>query len=149
MLLCQLHAKVSSAHLDRFHSQGSVILRGLVNNCYASNALAAAAGIACRLLKSPGCRLIYNMNEISSQDVVEVCFAFHEQNFCVGNQAVYYLNAGDAWVHNTVICQPSLTKYSFQAATADSPGLTFLDPFYGSRGETPTTVVQWSKGTIF
>jgi hypothetical protein len=25
----------------------------------------------------------------------------------------------------------------------------FADPFFGTRGETPTTVIQWSKGTIF
>ena len=30
-----------------------------------------------------------------------------------------------------------------------SSRVDFVDPLYGTRGETPTTVIQWSKGTIF
>ena len=42
-------------------------------------------------------------------------------------------------------------KISFLVAStaADDPFATFVDPLFGARGETPTTVVQWSKGTIF
>lgn len=38
--------------------------------------------------------------------------------------------------------------FIFTSSSLDTDN-TFTDRFYGSRGETPTTVVQWSKGTIF
>ena len=81
--------KVSSAHLDQFHPQGSVILRNTLRSSISdSNVLAAAAGIVCRLLESPGCRLISDAIETSSQDVVEVGFSFVEQGLGRGDQAV-------------------------------------------------------------
>jgi hypothetical protein len=141
--------KVSSAHLDQFRSQGSVILRGILTAPVdESSALAAAAGLACRLLDSPGCRPITEANGSNNQDIVDVGFSFTEQTLGVGNEALY-LRDGDAWVSEKNVNQQSQTKYSFEAATKESPELTFLDPQNGARGETPTTVIQWSKGTIF
>ncbi|GAX09988.1 hypothetical protein FisN_11Lh019 [Fistulifera solaris] len=141
--------KVSSAHLDQFRSQGSVILRGILNcPVNKSSAIAAAAGLACRLLDSPGCKLMTDANGSHNEDVVEVGFSFTEQTLDVGNGALY-LRDGDAWVSEKNINHPSLTKYSFEAASKESPDLAFLNPLHGARGETPTTVAQWSKGTIF
>jgi hypothetical protein len=36
-----------------------------------------------------------------------------------------------------------------EVCTKEDQDAIFLDPLYGTKGETPTTVVQWSKGTIF
>lgn len=143
--------KVSSAHLDQFRTQGSVILRSILSshvNVSNIDALAAAAGIACRLLESPGCRLISDLNECSGQALVEIGFSHTEQTHENSNQSLY-LKDGDALVQKKVTRRPYLTNYLFEACAAKSPELTFFDPLYGTRGETPTTVVQWSKGTIF
>jgi hypothetical protein len=113
--------KVSSAHLNQFRTQGSVILRGILTSpVNESRALAAAAGLACRLLDSPGCRLISDANGSHNRDVVEVSFSFKEQTLDVGNEALYFRD-GDVWVSEKNINHPSLTKYSFEAATKESP----------------------------
>lgn len=43
----------------------------------------------------------------------------------------------------------SLYTFYIEACTEDDEKAMFKDRLYGTRGETPTTVVQWSKGTIF
>lgn len=44
-----------------------------------------------------------------------------------------------------------MAKVMHFRAVADKMGesATYRDPLFGSRGATPTTVIQWSKGTIF
>ena len=48
--------KVSSAHLNMFRTGGSVTIRKVLNSD--GTLISAAAGIACRLLESPACRVV-------------------------------------------------------------------------------------------
>lgn len=38
--------------------------------------------------------------------------------------------------------------YSFIPCSKSDKRATFIDKFHGSRGERPTSVIQWSKGTF-
>lgn len=118
--------KVSSAHLDLFRAQGSVIIRQV-----GEDNLSAAAGIACRLLGSPACRLTETPS--TSDTVVAITVDSSD------------LQAGDMWARKGVYESALL----FEPAAADDSLRTFVDPLFGTRGETPTTVIQWSKGTVF
>ena len=40
-------------------------------------------------------------------------------------------------------------KEELSACQGDDDHALFRDTLFGTRGETPTTVIQWSKGTIF
>jgi hypothetical protein len=130
--------KLSSAHVDFFRSHGSVILRQVVDN--PSNALSAAAGIACRVLEAPACRLVTGIETIT--EGVEILVA----DGC--NDSTGSLAAGDMLARKSTGGVSNESVFVFQAVAPEDPSVTFVDPLYGSRGETPTSVFQWSKGTI-
>lgn len=160
--------KISSAHLGAFQSNGIVTIRNLFRGCVSeSYALSVAAGLACRLLRSAGC-IYQSLNPISSQ------LSYHEKIYIVlkndesestyeqsFQEQTYYgggpLSIGDALVikideNNMNDYQTTSNKsghYTFIPCFNSNQAATFIDKFHNSRGETPTTVLQWSKGTIF
>ena len=143
---------ISSAHYDKFMTDGSIVLRRVVNSMNDSDddMISAAAGIACRLCSSPACQYAINENnptihiaipktETGASTLEQLCFAD--------------LGVGDAFVTTRPDALPSTSNdvevATLQACNQESPNAIFVDPLYGTRGETPTTVIQWSKGTIF
>ena len=55
-------------------------------------------------------------------------------------------SAQDIWVTTSVL---SSHGWVFEACEVSHPECVWADPLFGTRGTTPTSVVQWSKGTIF
>jgi hypothetical protein len=103
--------------------------------------ISAAAGIACRLLESPACRMLKKPTDASIAIVVGDNEGSHPD-----------LSDGDLLILQSLQDDNSPPfRIFFEAAQADdtSHPVTFHDPLFGTRGDTPTSVLQWSKGTIF
>ena len=138
--------KVSSAHLNNFVTSGSIILRRVVSNLNDDGTiLSAAAGLACQLLQSPACRP--SSTPLSTtRDTVKIIIPRVD----VGD-----VGPGDCLAAIASISDDRLSDannsflYMLEACAADDPNALFVNRLHGSRGETPTSVVQWSKGTIF
>ena len=170
--------KLSSAHIDSFRSNQFVLLRntlGIVpgNSDFASNSLqdsqqviSVAAGLACRLLNSPACRRVYPGENHSQSNPSRVGVHIFlpvteiERNKCASflsqlNLITY--GGGDMMLGDAhMVATHVLTKtnhlswcYTFVPCDKGDAANIFVDRFYGTRGETPTSVIQWSKGTIF
>ena len=145
--------KISSAHWDNFQSTGSIVLRRMVGNNN-NDTRSVAVGVACRLLEAPACRHDVATTPTGSDDtterVVQVLVATRDTT--IGEQ--WDLQAGDVWAQQCDNLHPTASsdgcqEYRFVATTAEDPAADYVDPLFGMRGETPTSVVQWSKGTIF
>jgi hypothetical protein len=116
-------------------------------------ALSGMAGIACQLLKSPACKLS-NPNSSSLNGNVP---ALHIRMPLLDDPSSD-LAAGDCLArliprHDKAESRQHHEETSFifvfeQCQENDANAL-FVNRLFGSRGETPTTIVQWSKGTIF
>ena len=123
--------RVSSAHLDLFRSQGSVTLRQV-----GPDTISAAAGIACRLLEAPACRMLKKPTDTGIAIVVGDNEGSHPD-----------LSDGDLLVLQSLQDDNSPPfRIFFEAVRADdtSRPVTFRDPLFGTRGDTPTSVLQWS-----
>jgi hypothetical protein len=165
--------RVSSAHLGIFKTTGAVTLRRVLDRddkLEKTKVLSATAGIACRVLETPACRLVRE-NELddcirTNADIVEIVVSSGKVlgqgdhgNVAAGggdlalgdvlarsvNDAVSRRCSGSA---SSSSSSPEGESYIFTSVLSDDPVAVFVDPLYGSRGETPTTVVEWSKGTI-
>jgi hypothetical protein len=159
--------KVSSAHVDAFESSEMVTIRQ-VNHCHdAKNTTecskAVAAGLACRLLGSSavkecipssitnqnnGVHIFLPSSKEESQRVMNVLESDMTSSFYGGGS----LNVGDAFISTPSLfqCIPSSDNlFSFLPCDSTDKDVIFVDRFHGSRGKTPTSVIQWSKGTIF
>jgi hypothetical protein len=129
-----------------------------------------AAGIACRLLSSPAVRWFVSpqsgsIQDNSSGETNETTWATSdllqmylpmspEEVVCLaGGGGGGELTPGAIWARRVVVDDDVVHGdhqcLFFQPVAADDPSAIFVDPLYTKRGETPTTVVQWSKGTIF
>ena len=164
--------KLSSAHIDSFRSNHFVLLRNtlatLPNNLSSNslqspeNIFSVAAGIACRLLHSPACCFI-EPSQSSSYKGVNVFLPGTEEErvkcatFLENLNSVTYgggdIMVGDAYVvlknDSSIDASVSSFCYAFAPCEKEDVACCFVDRFHGTRGETPTTVLQWSKGTIF
>lgn len=157
--------KLSSAHLSAFESSGIVTIRQ-VNKCQDSQDAtdcfkSVATGLACRLLGSraikefnPSCNhpsgvhVFLSKSEEETQRVMNILESEMKSSFYGGGS----LNVGDAFIFSNGLVQiiPSSSDlYSFLPCEITDSDVIFEDRFYGLRGQTPTSVVQWSKGTIF
>lgn len=60
------------------------------------------------------------------------------------------LNAGDVFATTgNLAVQASICAWrKYTACPIDNSAAVFVDSLHGSKGETPTTVIQWSKGTV-
>ena len=164
--------KVSSAHLENFLAQGSIVLRRMVvinddnddandENSTTQHTFSVAAGIACRLLQAPACRRwsgSIREATTTNNNILHVFVAKRDISDTSMGCGGGYLGKGDVWccTHTHESLDEDSNKhgtamdvYHFVATTANDPRADHVDPLYGTRGETPTTVIQWSKGTIF
>lgn len=58
------------------------------------------------------------------------------------------MNVGDAFAFSmTLTVEPN--SRDLLVCDISDERVIFSDKFYDSRGQTPTSVIQWSKGTIF
>ena len=144
--------RVSSAHLNMFQTGGSVIIRKVVGD---GDCGSAAAGVVCRLLESPACRVTSPMTKTQKSVHILLPATQEEAEAISTGQRMSedsdYLSQGDLYVVRQVNsdCLASGPWLCFVACDAADKRACFVDRLYGTRGETPTTVVQWSKGTIF
>jgi hypothetical protein len=130
--------------------------------------ISVAAGLACRLLHSSACRLIRPVENSSPSSssrgvggvhvflpVTEVertnCATFLSQlNFVTYGGGEIMVGDANVVTTNALIDSNSLSCcYTFAPCEKGDAAVCFVDQFHGTRGETPTTVIQWSKGTIF
>lgn len=134
-------SKVSSAHVNSFLQNGAIVIRNVLPSSI-NEATVLARAVVCRLLEAPACCI--SPDGVSSD--VFVLFPSRQitvLGFDVGPNDVLVVSANDVgtmdaqW--NEALC----------ACSSDEEGAIFKDSLYGTRGETPTTVIQWSKGTIF
>jgi hypothetical protein len=131
--------------------------------------LSAATGLACRLLEMPACRLVAQ-NELLDGidgDIVEIVVSSGKSighgdhgggnaagggDLARGDVLARRLNnaapRGQCSASYTLLRGGDSSSYIFTAALVDDHAAVFVDPLFGSRVVTPTTVVEWSKGTI-
>ena len=183
--------KVSSAHLQNFISSGSIILRQIIvdddtddgdhQNTDDEIVLASAtAGIACRLLQCPACKLVPSSSSTmattttsATGDDLMVRVTVHipsnnnNNSDDYNDDDTYGLLPGDCHVElitaknmdslvttasknqKVYIWKACSSNADYDETSTDDSSITYVDRLYGTRGETPTTVIQWSKGTIF
>ena len=137
-------SKVSSAHINSFQQNGIIVVRNVLSNT--NNDLAACA-VACRLLRAPACA------KASSKNSKESVYLFFEQKTSRETTILSFeLGPADVLVAEVGIAS-SVQGIDWKAALipcqASDPAAIYVDDLFGKKGETPTTVVQWSKGTIF
>lgn len=159
--------KVSSAHVDAFESSEMVTIRQVYHCHDDKNARecskSVAAGLACRILGSSavkecipssttnqngGVHIFLPTSDEESQKVMNVLESEMISSFYGGGS----LNVGDAFISTRSLfqCIPSSDNlFSFLPCDSTDKDVIFVDRFHGSRGNTPTSVIQWSKGTIF
>ena len=108
-----------------------------------SNAiLSAAAGIACQLLQSPACKKA----EASSWSSTSQCVRIYVPLFDSGDWSPGDCQA--TLVSGKMTLEEDKNIVLLEACETNDPKTVFVDRLFGTRGETPTTVIQWSKGTI-
>lgn len=143
--------KVSSAHLDVFRSTGSIVLRRLAGSSNDDTIRSVAAGVACRLLEAPACRA---WQPLDAADIVLQLRVMSD-----GESASMSVGGGDLAVGDVQVqCVSSShvgknkdipVGVSYWVAANGADDAFWIDPFFGTRGESPTTVIQWSKGSIY
>lgn len=134
----------------------------------------AASGLACRLLGSPAVRcvqedIVDDDGEVHANDFLYVYFPRKELDtsdslYSTWKEKIgstFYgggdLTVGDSFCFHPMAMDPNakavqgiteIGLYRFLPCEASDNNACFQDRFYGSRGDTPTSVIQWSKGTI-
>ena len=153
--------KISSAHLGAFQT-GVVTIRNLFRpNVSDNHVFSVAAGLACRLLGSEACIYRESLDQ-ETKDYVHIVLPKDDTELnseaSLSNTEFYGggpLAIGDAMViktssENMRTLQENVKRghYSFIPCSKSDKRATFIDKFHGSRGERPTSVIQWSKGTF-
>lgn len=129
-------SKVSSAHIRNFQQNGIIIIRNVLTT---DDARIPAAAVACRLLGASACAIVPSSR---SSDAVHLYYTDHHETILgfdlgPGDVLAAVAESLDHWTETVAPCQ------------VDDPSVFYRDALFGIRGETPTTVIQWSKGTIF
>ena len=146
-----------------FQSNGSIVIRnvlvpepdGVISEVAAAS---ASAGITARLLDTPAvCDASMTSADTDSVDILCILLPLnendaHENSDLTGSTAGGggSLSAGDVFATTSnVAVQGNVSTWRRYASCAkDDSAAVFVDSLYGSKGETPTTVIQWSKGTV-
>ena len=135
-------SKVSSAHINSFQQNGVIVIRGVLSSTGNAPSELLARAVACRLLGAPACC------ETPGGMKSDVC-VFYSDHFetILG----FDIGPGDVLVASADIAAGTDRnwKEELSACQGDDDHALFRDTLFGTRGETPTTVIQWSKGTIF
>jgi hypothetical protein len=155
---------ISSAHLDNFLTDGFIVLRRVTTPVIADAAgersvVSAAAGIACRLNRGHACQLrdsslqnpaIGILFPTTLEAADELAKRIGRPNdLSVGDCFAWRLSPGQTIDDLALGDVDRAQLWQLELCSHDSAEAIFVDPLFGSRGETPTSVVQWSKGTIF
>ena len=141
--------KISYAHIQSFASNDSVLLRRVWDSTEENQSLSlsVACGVACRLLETSCVSII--VPSFDSKGACDDTIFVHLPTFEINLKDGQSLTSGDvlATRHKS---EEEIGDYSYAFQSCIHPDKAiFTDQFYGSRGSTPTTVIQWSKGTIF
>jgi len=159
--------KVSSAHIGAFQSSASVTVRSVLRSVHLmddNNPLrasrSAAAGLACRLLGSPAVKIARKSIDDSNADrdgtALHVILPLTESEGSNAKFGSAFYGGGPLAVGDAFACyEVDETEtgnengvHSFIPCDSSDTNAVFVDRFHGTRGETPTSVLQWSKGTI-
>ena len=118
----------------------------------------ASAGIAARLLDAPavcnipstdasdaGGDVVYALIPLDEKDAQEIADSISSAAGGGGS-----LGTGDVFATSCYIGAKTndCNWRRYAGCSKDDPSAFFIDTLYGSKGETPTTVIQWSKGTV-
>jgi hypothetical protein len=159
--------RISSAHLQNFVADGSIVLRNVVVAVSGGNdnedvlLLSAAAGIACRLLQTAGCKLLASDDSSSSSSGslcvmiattdqgAEALSRLYKKDLAAGDGICVVSGTESMIPSSAAALLDEVAVWKLQQCQKEDHDAIFVDPFYGTRGETPTSVIQWSKGTIF
>ena len=155
--------KVSSAHIGAFQSSKCVTLRNVLqkrSDNFMNEAIAAAAGAACRLLGVASVKL---NTASTSSEVLHIILPWNDKEnaleamkgICSTEAKAFYgggdLSQGDAFAFigtEENVSESNDCIFSFIPCDPSDGDAIFVDRFFGKRGDTPTSVLQWSKGTI-
>mmetsp|Transcript_5864 Transcript_5864/g.8862 ORF Transcript_5864/g.8862 Transcript_5864/m.8862 type:complete len:479 (+) Transcript_5864:2-1438(+) len=163
--------KVSSAHIGAFQSSASVTVRSVLRSVHVvddNNPLrasrSAAAGLACRLLGSPAVKIARNSMDSSNADrdgtALHVILPLTESEGSNAKFGSAFYGGGPFGVGDAFACYDvdetdtdtdtgnEIGVQSFIPCDSSDTNAVFVDRFHGTRGDTPTSVLQWSKGTI-
>ncbi len=138
---------VSDLHQARFNEAGHVVVRRCVANTDCAEKLhVAVVAAATRVLDSQACRIC-----ASSAEAGAVAMAPRIDSLEWGGVS---LNVGDVLVARlpTLERLPSsqtMLMLCVLQCTADDPAAAWVDTLHAARGISPTSVTQWSKGTLF
>ena len=105
---------------------------------------ACAAALAARLLDAPACRAARAGDAAAVallRDAGQACGAAGQGIWLGPRDALAVLVTGSA-------VQSVPDHRVFAACAADDCSAYWIDPLHGGRGVCPTTVLQWSKGTV-
>ena len=156
-------SKVSSAHLNAFRSNGSIVIRNVLvpvpdGGISQEAAASASAGIAARLLDTPAvCDARMAPADTDADDVLCILLPWNEKDaheisdlICSAVGGGGSLSARDIFsTTGDVAVQNSIGAWrKYTACSKDNSAAVFVDSLHGTKGETPTTVIQWSKGTV-
>lgn len=155
--------RVSSAHAAAFSTDGIVVLRNLIKTDQFKEsdcdnvATSVAAGISTRLLNVCACRSISH-GENMLVDCVGILLLVNEDQAERYSDIASYFGKGPLFVGDALAVSGSLLENTnsqameafqvYSSCSSDDIAATFVNTLHGGRGETPTTVVQWSKGTV-
>lgn len=164
--------RISSAHRDNFLTNRCIILRRvavMVEDMVLAQTkeiihASLVSGITCRLLHCPACKIqnsspcLNNSNNhdglcvlipLNDQATIELATRIRRPNdLCVVDVFAVQLAPGQA-LDEMLQNIDGVQYWYLEPCLREDPQAVFVDPLFGSRGETPTTVIQWSKGTIF
>ena len=132
---------LSDAHAAAFAQHGRVVLRGLLPDAGED---VGAAALAARLLDAPACRAARAGDAAAVallRDAGQACGAAGQGIWLGPRDALAVLVTGSA-------VQSVPDHRVFAACAADDCSAYWIDPLHGGRGVCPTTVLQWSKGTV-
>ena len=155
--------RISSAHCAAFYSDGVVILRNLIQNEQCNQrdatkiAVSVSAGISTRLLNVSGCCILpHSEMETVPGDFIGILLPTNDDEAQMHSDVAKLFNKGplspgDALVlsgHSIRSINDGIVVYDLRLfRPSDDKSALFVNTLHGGRGETPTTVVQWSKGT--
>jgi hypothetical protein len=154
--------KVSTAHVEAFQTNGFVVLRRVMASYPdSSDRLSVAAGIACRLLDSPACFIVHEDDRDKLSDarqhlaiwISSLDYEMNVSDLVPNSSETYYGGGSLAHGDAMVLSEQKLPLdhkgwIVFVPCDAQDPQASFVDSLFGKRGSCPTSVVQWSKGTI-
>jgi hypothetical protein len=138
---------VSGLHQARFSDSGLVVVRRCVadTDCANQKARVALAAVATRILDAPACRLCESSADASAAAITP--------RRGVHEWGGMRLNIGDVLVSRSGLLDTHPSQNCLfmwvEECEADDPTAFWVDTLHAARGTTPTSVTQWSKGTIF